>query len=331
VTRTRCFLCGDCLKLPDSCYLCGMPVLKGFTKLPDGRAICERDTRTAVLDDGEATRICERIRSDLDHQFARFIAFPGANVTLELMDRVTLQELYKVIGNDFSCPNTLGCTQTKSNATGLTFKISLLSGLPRERLITTCVHEYTHAWINENMPPTRRKTIGKDAVEGFCELVSYMLATEQGLESGKSEILNSRYTRGQIHLFIQAEREFGFNEIVDWMKSGEDALLKTNALARVRQLDAPRTTAQSPNRKATPSFARRSAPAFNPATLVLNGIIWSKTRPMASINHKNFVVNDEAPVPLGKTNVTIRCLAIREDSVTIQIVGTGETRELRMK
>ena len=34
---------------------------------------------------------------------------------------------------------------------------------------------------------------------------------------------------------------------------------------------------------------------------------------------------------LGTTNLTIRCLAIRQDSLRIRIVGSGEEQELRLK
>lgn len=324
VTHTKKRLCSKCTELPNACYLCSLPLLKNYKTLPDGRTICERDARTVVLDDREAAGICEQVKSDLDRQFIRFITLPDTNVTIELMDRVTLQELYKVIGNDFSCPNTLGCTQTKTNDHGFSFQISLLSGLPREQLITTCVHEFAHAWIIENTEAHRRKSISKDAVEGFCELLAFLFAKEHGYESGKSEILANYYTRGQIHLFIAAEQQLGFNEIVDWMKFGEDTSLKTNELVRIRRLDLPQPT----NRVATLFYA--PAPAIAPTTLKLNGITWSKTRPMASVNHRNFAVNEESMVPLGETNVTVRCLAIREDSVTIQIIGTGEKFELHL-
>jgi hypothetical protein len=42
-------------------------------------------------------------------------------------------------------------------------------------------------------------------------------------------------------------------------------------------------------------------------------------------------VNEEGKVRVGRTNVAIRCLAIRQDSVRIRIVGSGEERELRLK
>lgn len=237
VTHTRKFLCSDCLALPDCCYLCSIPVAKDFTRLNDGRVICKRDVSSVVLDDREAGQICDQVRKDLDRQFSRFLAMPDTHTTVQLMDRVKLLELYKVIGNDYSCPNTLGCTETKSQDGRTSYEISILSGQPRENLITTCVHEYAHTWIYENVPPWRRKRIGKDAVEGFCELLSFLFAEQQGLQNAQSNILGNFYTRGQIHLFIAAQRQYGLEDAIDWMKFGEDPLLRRDDLSRIRNLE----------------------------------------------------------------------------------------------
>jgi hypothetical protein len=68
-----------------------------------------------------------------------------------------------------------------------------------------------------------------------------------------------------------------------------------------------------------------------PDTLVLQGIYWAQERPAAIINNRTLGVNEESKVRVGKTNLTIRCLAIRQDSVQIRIVGSGEEQELRLK
>jgi hypothetical protein len=330
VSHTKCFLCADCLALPDNCYLCSMPVLKDFTTLPDGRVVCKRDVSAVIVDDQQASRICEKVKEDLDRQFFRFIAFPETNVTVQLMDRIRLQELYKIIGNDYSCPNTLGCTDTKTNHGQRFFEISILSGQPRENLATTCVHEYAHTWIIENVPPARAKKIGKDAVEGFCELLSYLYAEQQGWAAGKSNILANHYTRGQIHLFIAAHRQYGFEDVVDWMKSGDEPLLLRDDLRSVRRLeDRPKTEIAATNTPPVSVVAATTKPPPNlPEQLVLLGIIWSKTQPMALINGRTFSLNEEAKVPVSSGTVVVRCVAIRKDAVVVQVGGADELRTL---
>jgi Zn-dependent peptidase ImmA (M78 family) len=37
-------------------------------------------------------------------------------------------------------------------------------------MASVAAHEYAHAWMHENIPPTRK--LDPNAVEGFCELVA---------------------------------------------------------------------------------------------------------------------------------------------------------------
>jgi hypothetical protein len=68
-------------------------------------------------------------------------------------------------------------------------------------------------------------------------------------------------------------------------------------------------------------------PAPAPTALRLNGIMWGN-RSVAIINGRSFSANDLAKVQLGKTNVIIRVLEIREKSVRIQNTGSGKEQEL---
>lgn len=342
MSHEKRFLCADCIKLPHKCYLCGIPVLHEFTTLPDGRVLCKRDKASVVLDESVAVDICEEVRSQLDRQFVRFISFPQTNIQIGLMDRITLQGMFKTIGNDVSCPNTLGRTRAVNKQGGRAFEINILSGLPREDLITTFVHEMAHTWIMQNIPRTRMSIMGKDAIEGFCELLSYRFAEAHDLKSGMAHILGNHYTRGQIHLFIEADRQFGFDQVVDWMKWGEDPLLRGDDLGRLRRLDLPSpikpavasnnaTRASNHTHEvATPAIS--NAPSMvAPAKLVLQGIIWSKTRPMATINGKNLEPNEEATIELSNGATIVRCVEIRQKSVVVQTNRSTENLVLELK
>jgi hypothetical protein len=143
----------------------------------------------------------------------------------------------------------------------------------------------------------------------------------------KQLILSNAYTRGQIHLFLEAERLYGFNDLVDWMKYGVDDRLVGNDLRRVRNVEMPRAVSWLVTNQ--PSFRPEPSPA--PDRLVLRGISWAQDRPVAIINDRTFGVNEQGRVRVGKTNVTIRCLVIRQDAVRIQVGGSGEEQELRLK
>jgi hypothetical protein len=327
VTEEKKQICQDCATLTTVCFICGMPVKTNYTTLPDGRILCARDARTAVLDEEDAKRTCREAKDSLDRLFSRFLDFPETNVTVAIVDRVHLQDLFKFAGRDYVCPNVWGYTETETNRHHLEHRISLLSALPLASFKATCAHEYAHTWLNENLPEQRKKSLSRDANEGFCELVSYRLMEAQNDAAQKKQILSNAYTRGQIHLFLEAERLYGFNDIVDWMKYGADDRLISDDLRRVRNVELPRTAATP----ATNSPTYNPAPSPVPDTLVLRGIYWAQEHPAAIINNRTLGVNEEGKVRVGKTNLTIRCLAIGQDSARIRIVGSGEEQELRLK
>src|SRR4051812_5613498 len=47
-------VCATCMKLDTTCYICGLPVKDKFTRLADGRLLCEDDAKQAVLDQSTA-------------------------------------------------------------------------------------------------------------------------------------------------------------------------------------------------------------------------------------------------------------------------------------
>jgi hypothetical protein len=311
-----------------------MPVKDNGTELPDGRVLCARDAPTAVITDDDAQRIARQEKDALDRLLWRFLTFPGTNLTVTLVDRVHLADLFKYPGNDYTCPNVWGYVESITNQGRLQHSISLLSGLPIAGFKATCAHEYSHTWLNENLSPERKQRINRDAIEGFCELVSFLLMQSENEQTQLAEIKKNAYTRGQILLFIEAEHRFGFNDIVDWMKYGTDSRLEAEDLSRVRnvELHPPRPSSPAPSlaaaQPALPSVASAKEEADS---LVLKGVMWTKQHPLAMINDRTFEVQEQGTVRVGKTNVTLRCLAIRRDSVRIQIVGSGQEQELRLK
>ena len=318
-------LCLECSRLPRECYLCGMPVKKDFTELSDHRILCARDAKVVVLDEAEAVQIAKGAKDSLDRLLSRFITFTDM-VTLRLADRVDILDLFHVPGNDFDCPNVFGYTQRQTNhATNITYTVSLLSGLPAAQLRATAAHEWSHTWIMDHVGVGRQSQLERDAKEGFCELVAYLLVESRNEKAELGVIRSNAYTCGQLLLFIEAERRFGFNEIVDWIKFGVDPKLNADALERVRVVELPGPT-NAPGLTIGPP-----ASVAPPVELTLQGITWSRTRPMVLINGRTFEVNEEAKVLVNSSNVLVRCESIREDAVVIRVGGTGEARTLKLK
>jgi hypothetical protein len=322
VTGEKKDICEKCRYLPTVCYLCGMPASENYKQLADGRVLCARDVKSVVLDPAETERLCREVKAALDRQFSRFTSFPDA-VSIRPADRVDLLELFQFPGNDFKCPNVWGYTQRQTNGNRLSFVISLLTGLPAPILRATAAHELAHAWIWEKVPLVRAQQIAPDAIEGFCELVSYLLMEAQQEESAKASILANTYTRGQARLFLEAARKFGFNEVVEWMSCGEDDRLTEADLGRFR-----RVTTSKPQAAALAAAPPAFAPVQYPDKLVLKNISGPPARRFAMINDKTFAPRELGTVHVGHSNLLIRCLEIRINSVVVQIEDTAEKQDL---
>jgi hypothetical protein len=320
---------------PD-CFVCGLPANTnsvGYVGLEDGRAYCSRDAKTAVFREDEALGIFHEARDSLDRMFARFSTFPEANIKVGMADRINLRDMYKLAGNDYHCPNTLGYTQSETNANRLEHQISLMTGLPGSWLYATCAHELGHAWVAENVAPKRRDALLRDTEEGFCELLAYLYSDSRHDEAEKTNILANAYTRGQVDLFIAAYNGYGLNDVLDWMRYGLDDRLSASEPARIHNILVPQQKGQVPRLTALALTgpAIPAEPPSAPTTLQLKAVFWDSKRPLALINEHSFGVQEEGKVRLGTTNVTVKCLAIRQDAVRIRVNGAAEEQELMLK
>jgi len=146
VTNEKKQLCPACSKSVEVCFQCGLPVKTNQTTLPDGRLLCERDAKNAMLDPDEAKKVCDDVKDSLDRLLSRFMSLPGTNVETAVVDRVNILQLFKVPGNDFQCPMVLGYIQSKPRQGRFHHDMSLLSALPKSQFKAVCAHEFTHAW-----------------------------------------------------------------------------------------------------------------------------------------------------------------------------------------
>ena len=282
----------------------------------DGRYLCARDAKTVVLKADDARQICGQVKDDIDRLFSRFTSFP-TNVDVWVIDRIDVDSMFITEGNNFESPDLLGCIRPETANNKTRYKMSLLTGLPLAQLKETCAHEFSHAWVGENVPKERRARLGRDAEEGFCEMVGYLLMDSQNEEVEKKRVLQNHYTRGQINLFIEAEKRYGFDQVLDWMKYGVTAQLEAGHVDELRDVKMPSAKSVantnpvisiniSTNNKNT------NLPAPAPATIKLQGVLWGN-RPVAIINGRSFFAKDQKQVKVGGTNVTLRCLGIREN------------------
>ncbi len=327
VTGERVLVCSDCIKLP-RCAICGLPVKYNYVELSDGRYLCARDARTAVLKADDIEQICGQVKDDLDRLFSRFTSFP-TNVDVTVIDRIDVDSMFNTEGNTFESPDLLGCIRPQTDNNKTRYKMSLLTGMPLAQLKETCAHEYSHAWVGENVPKGRHARLARDAEEGFCEMVGYLLMDSQNEELEKKRVLQNHYTRGQIDLFIEAEQRYGFDEVLDWMKYGVAPKLEAGHVDELRDVRMPSAKSVADRPAVLNGMKPAPQPAPAPATIKLEGILWGN-RPVAIINGRSFLANDFERVQLGNTNVMVRCLEIRERSVRIQNIDSGKEQELSL-
>ena len=330
VTGEKEEVCSNCAFTLPRCYLCGLPIKEGEeTKLPDGRYLCARDARTAVQDAGQIRSTCAEVKDDLDRAFSRFTTFPD-NVDVTVIDRIDVDSMFVTMGHAFESPDLLGCIEPVMTNGVKRYEMSLVIGLPLSELKETCAHEYSHAWVGENVSPERHARISRDSEEGFCEMMGYLLMDNQGEEAEKKRVLENNYTRGQVKLFIAAEQQFGFDEVLDWMRYGVTGRLEEGHLGEIRDVQVTPANRPMSEAPAIPvAAAPRKSPDKGPSTIELEGIIWGKT-PMAIINKHTFAPNDVNQIRLNGTNVTIRCEVIAPRSVRIRELGSGQSQELAL-
>ena len=72
-------------------------------------------------------------------------------------------------------------------------------------------------------------------------------------------------------------------------------------------------------------------PVVLPERLMLKSVSFAGKTPFALINQCTLGVGETGKVRLAHTNLTVRCVAIRADSVTVEVVGMGERQELRFE
>ena len=323
-------VCTNCAKL-ELCSICGLPVKDNLTRLPDGRVLCERCAGESVKTDDEAKDVCKETKDDIDRLFSRFMTFPEDNVEITIMDKFHLENLFAA--PEFHTDNATVGGATASNRLPdgrLYHTIDLLSHLRKPSLMAVCAHEYTHTWINENVPKARKEKIDHNLIEGLCELVAYksMESRQDSVQMGIIE--RNRYTDGRIAILIEADKEYGFNTILEWFKDGEDDSLDPANLDRVRAVQGGDYT---PLQSHAVVFAVVPAapPTVVPNTLVLKGISGTPGHRFALINNTTFEAMEKDSVRVGQTNVLVQCLEIHDNSVVIQVDGSNQKKQLFLK
>lgn len=317
-------ICGSCAKLEKWCSTCRLPALK-HVDLKDGRILCKRDARNAILSGEDAKLMFEEVKRDMRLMLRGSKNFPDRNITFGMVDRLELESLSRLKRFPSTHNALMGLTRTRARGDEFEHNIDVLAGMPRNKFLGVCAHEYGHAWMQQNLAHGRE--LDSDTVEGFCELLAYKYICGKGDEVEKKLLLENDYTKGQIDVFVKAESEYNFYHVMKWVIGGQDSALSPTNIARLLALkhddDA---TAAAAFAWPPPQAVRKPAPT----TLVLNSISGTAKRRFAMINGVTLAVNESAKIPLGATNISVRCLDIKDAAVLVQVAGESEPKELSL-
>jgi hypothetical protein len=314
-------VCAACAELDTVCSICALPIRGPALKLSDGRLLCEREHNQCVLAEDELEEIFAEVKRDLVKMFSGHGTLPDRNVTVQLAARTDLDRLWRSQRFPHDKNQTMGLTQSRRKGRVFEHRILVLNGLRKSRVAAVCAHEYTHVWLQENMPEGRRLQL--ETVEGFCELVAYKLMNDRNDAVEQKVILENSYTSGQVHSLVKAEDRYRFYEIVKWMKTGVDEKIDQSNMGRVlvRNTDnEPVSVAWQPVK-----------PTAVPDTLVLRGISGTPQRRFALVNDSTLAQGEEAKVRVGTTKWTVRCVQITENSVVLHVNGSADRTELLLK
>jgi hypothetical protein len=118
------------------------------------------------------------------------------------------------------------------------------------------------------------------------------------------------------------------HDVVEWIKFGTDRVLRADDLGRIRGISKPSFTL--PVTEAAPVAVVTPVPEpAAPDRLILRAVS-AGSGAWAQINNRSFRTGESWPVRIGSSNVVVKCLAIRSDSVTVERADTKEKLTLEI-
>ena len=314
-------LCERCTRLPETCSICSIPVFHNFTRLTDGRFLCESDVKDAVLEQELAVSIYRDVQREVFTILNGLGVLPDRNISVHLVDQKELSRIFSATPGAHHDMTLQGVTRTRRfSKDSFEHQIFLCLGLSRARMAAVAAHEYAHTWINENVP--RDRLIDGDTVEAFCELTAYELMKQRGENRELRMIMENAYTRGKIDVLIKATSDYQYHRVAEWMKSGTDETIESHRTDRVIALkDAP-----------LPLFGYIPVVhARAPEVLRLKGLSGREPRRYALINDITLERGEEGHVKLYEKSLMVRCLDITSNAVLLRIDGDTNTVRLEIE
>lgn len=321
--HTHGTICRDCVKLDLKCDICGLPIKSGFLKTKDGRYICKFEKDDVVVNEREAKLIFDQAVSSVLYVSRNGMKLRGPAPDVRLFDI-----------DYWNSGQTLrrgGFSQSRIVGRRITHNVILLSGLPKDELVSVSAHEFTHLWINENKRADRE--IETDTIEGICELVAYKVCERAGFTNQLDRIKKNPYTNGRILIMLEADRQLGFAKILDWVRTGATATMSIRGVGRMPGASSTTRVTRTPSRPATRAAPRTSSTKTSrtgsSSGLKLTTIAQTSRGYRAQINGVLFYRGDLKRITYNGRPANLHCLRVTENTATVSI-NRGNPQVLRM-
>lgn len=207
--------CQQCSQLP-RCLNCGLP--GAGNDLGDGRHICDRCLKEAVVDPAQAEQIFVQVRQEMRKQLG---LDSDHKIDFRLVDA---KELSRAIGGQVSNENGYyqykGLVEKGSGRTiSAEYRIYILSHLSPARFRDVAAHELAHD-VNQARYPRVAGSKNKRIVEGFAQYLSALMNKYWGqddLNRDKLHNVDEDYIQG-FQKFMELDREGGLRAALAYME-----------------------------------------------------------------------------------------------------------------
>lgn len=216
-------VCLVCVRSFPPCFLCATPAdpAKGGRKLVDGRAICAADQATAVTTSRQAGELFAQAGAEVQAALGERMKLrvPVKEVRLADIPALIAASKGQYQRSSLMSGRVLGLTTLVLKVRGEKrwtepATVHLLSGVPAERMLTVCAHEYAHVWHAENHPFYSKTSA--EMREGFAEWVAYKVAEQVG-RPRQTAMLDypaaGPYYAG-LQKYLKMERDAGLEEVL---------------------------------------------------------------------------------------------------------------------
>ncbi len=319
-------ICEDCHRLERRCWICGRPAAKDYIKTPDGRYICRREARNAIIGKQAVQQTFQSTRIAIKRMTRGYMTLKSPEINVEVFS----QPVWDPDGTK-SALHRQGLATTRQVGKTYHHNVMLISGLVNTNLIGVSAHEFTHLWINENKGDHQLDPLTNEAI---CEMVAYKLAETYRHHNYMKLIRENTYTQGRAAELLPLVERYGLKSLLRWVIEGSGPNPSSHELASLR---AYRPAATVATQSATPSKASplyqstpRAAP-MKPDSLELKGVIGAPGKYTALISGVMFREGESRTIRLQDKSVTAHCQNITRNSAVLKLEGVDAPVKLQLR